>query len=464
MFSVGFRPTAPWRAVCLAVLALVLGVAAPAIARAEARVALVIGNNAYANLPEIAQLQRAVADARAIKETLETLGFEVIYAENATFTQMNDLVFAFSDKLNPGDIAFVYYAGHGVAFGSSNFLLPTDIPMVTKPDGPAQILEQEQRMASRAVTETFVLDRIKASGARVGIVVLDACRDNPLRVTADGGPVRAIGQNDIVLGATRGIVVEPANRVAGVFGIYSANLGQQALDRLGPDDSDPNSPFTRVFIQKLATPGLGIRQVMVETRDTVAALARMVGREQRPGFYDEVEGGDVYLAGGGPTNQVAVVTPIPTAPPVPPQAPPPPVQPQVDRETVFWESVRNSTFRADFEAYLVQYPNGIYAPLARNRIAALTPAPPPIPTPPPAPPPQPPQIAYHFVGPVSPPDPWLALRTRPSSRDGQRIRQMAEGTLFEVIGQQGVWYNVRLRDGTTGWAHSNWIRCCRTLN
>lgn len=71
---------------------------------------------------------------------------------------------------------------------------------------------------------------------------------------------------------------------------------------------------------------------------------------------------------------------------------------------------------------------------------------------------------YYFVGPVHPPDPWLALRTEPSSSSGSRIMEMPEGTLFRLLGTSGKWYKVQLRDGTVGWAHGGWIRCCKVVN
>jgi Bacterial SH3 domain len=71
---------------------------------------------------------------------------------------------------------------------------------------------------------------------------------------------------------------------------------------------------------------------------------------------------------------------------------------------------------------------------------------------------------YYYVGPVRPPDPWLALRSEPSSSSGHRIMKMPEGTLFRLLGASGKWYKVQLRDGTTGWAHGDWIRCCKVLN
>ena len=73
-------------------------------------------------------------------------------------------------------------------------------------------------------------------------------------------------------------------------------------------------------------------------------------------------------------------------------------------------------------------------------------------------------VEYHYVGDVRPPDDWLSLRTVPSDKGGARIMKMPAGTLFKVTEKRGVWWHVELRDGQTGWAHSNWIRCCKYLN
>jgi hypothetical protein len=69
---------------------------------------------------------------------------------------------------------------------------------------------------------------------------------------------------------------------------------------------------------------------------------------------------------------------------------------------------------------------------------------------------------WHYVGPVAPPDDWLSLRTVPSEKGGARIMKMPTGTLFRVREKRDPWWFVELRDGTTGWAHSNWIRCCKS--
>jgi hypothetical protein len=71
---------------------------------------------------------------------------------------------------------------------------------------------------------------------------------------------------------------------------------------------------------------------------------------------------------------------------------------------------------------------------------------------------------YHYVGDVRPPDDYLSLRTVPSDKGGARIMKMPAGTLFKVTEKRGVWWHVVLRDGQSGWAHSNWIVCCKTVN
>jgi hypothetical protein len=76
---------------------------------------------------------------------------------------------------------------------------------------------------------------------------------------------------------------------------------------------------------------------------------------------------------------------------------------------------------------------------------------------------QQPTAEYYYVGPVFPPDPWLALRSEPSSTSGYQIMKMPEGTQFRRLETRGEWYRVQLRDGRTGWAHSRWIKCCQYL-
>lgn len=71
---------------------------------------------------------------------------------------------------------------------------------------------------------------------------------------------------------------------------------------------------------------------------------------------------------------------------------------------------------------------------------------------------------FYYVGTVRPPDPWLALRTEPSARSGDRIMKMPQGTLLRLIERRGFWWRVALTTGEEGWAHSKWIKCCKTAN
>src|SRR5262245_942664 len=94
-------------------------------AQAAKRVALVVGNDRYSELPH---LRNAVADARTVAETLSSeLQFQVFRGENLDYRATNRLHADFEAAIGPGDMAFVFFAGHGVAFGGENYLLPTDI-------------------------------------------------------------------------------------------------------------------------------------------------------------------------------------------------------------------------------------------------------------------------------------------------------------------------------------------------
>ena len=114
----------PFRAATIfGLVAALLTLAQPA--HAEKRVALVIGNNDYKNVPK---LQKAVNDARTMGDTLKQLGFTVMVAENQTRQAFSESLLAFDKVLQPGDTAFFFYAGHGFEIAGQNFLLPTDVP------------------------------------------------------------------------------------------------------------------------------------------------------------------------------------------------------------------------------------------------------------------------------------------------------------------------------------------------
>lgn len=303
----GVRAIAAAAMVAVTVACIVPACTGPAAA--ETRHALVIGNDRYVHLGAERQLRNAVADARLMRDTLGALGFAVIHGENLDRRAMIDRLADLAARLGRDDTAFVYFAGHGVSLNGANYLLPSDIP-----EPRAAGRGEEGRLAEHAIAEASVIERLSAAGARVAVLVLDACRDNPLQ----GTDRRAVG-------GVRGLAQSaPAQ---GVFAIYAAGFGQSALDRLGPDDRHPNSVFTRVFAETLRTPGLDLKAVATLTRRRVVEMARAVGYDQVPAYYDQLVGADVFLAGPAETTDTKreaddIARTAAAAPPVPPAAPP----------------------------------------------------------------------------------------------------------------------------------------------
>lgn len=301
--------------------ALTLSVLAAQVSYAERRVGLVIGIDRYPALPPGAQLNKAVADARAVRDMLQTrLGFDdVVYGENTGLAQARDLMLAFSQKLKPGDLAFVYFAGHGMNVRLGNYLLPSDLPALREVTTEAQMRLEEESMVERSISEERLRELVTLSGAKLAIVVLDACRNNVFReALAAGGPrTRTLAVNTQIQGA------RPVERTATAgrtqfISLYSASPGQRALDSLGPNDKHPNSPFTRVLIERLPTPGQRIHEVLRNLRGEVVAMAAQVGHDQRPAITDEALDDAVLVPGpaGSPAPSTPSAAPAPQPAPV----------------------------------------------------------------------------------------------------------------------------------------------------
>lgn len=261
--------------------ACLIGLVAPA--SAEKRVALVIGNDRYPNLPADRQLKKAANDATTVADALESLGFEIVLGTNLGRQAMIDRLADFTARLEPGDTAAVFYAGHGVAIAGVNYLVPSDVPTVTE--------GAEARVRGASIAEPDVIAELQAKSVRVAFVVIDACRDNPFP--------RAAGRS---IGNKRGLA--DAKPARGIFTLYSAGIGQTALDQLGSNDTAHNSVFTRIFVEQLKRPDLHLGDLAVEVRERVAALAltasdgggQPVPHEQTPAYYDQTLGGRIYLA------------------------------------------------------------------------------------------------------------------------------------------------------------------------
>lgn len=283
-----------WLAAALLMFLALVSAAAHAQGKPPRRMALVIGNDAYQN---VAKLQKAGNDANAMARELKSAGFDVTLARDLNYRGMVRAVEAFSGKLAGGDQVVVFFAGHGVQVRSGSYLLPVDIEAVN-----------ESEIEKTAYGLNDLLEKLADARAAYTLVVVDACRDNPLR------------SNGRSIGGTRGLAApEPPK---GQVVVYSASRGQQALDSLGAKDANPNGVFTREFISRMRQPGLRIEEVVRQVQDSVEALAQTVKHEQRPAIYNEARGNFYFVPPAA--GQVVAVAPA-TAPAAPSAAVAPPV-------------------------------------------------------------------------------------------------------------------------------------------
>ncbi|MEW6644168.1 MAG: caspase family protein [Pseudomonadota bacterium] len=292
-------PRSALRMAALAAVAFI-SLAAPAVA--EKRVALVVGNNDYRNIP---RLQKAVNDSRAMGDVLRQLGFTVMAAENQTRKGFTETLLAFDQVVEPGDTAFFFFAGHGFEIGGENYLLPTDVAAASE--------GQEELVRDGAMAAERVVSRLQKRGAKTAIFVFDACRNNPFerpgtRALAGGGGLAAMTPPE------------------GVFVVFSAGARQTALDRLSDDDTNPNSVFTRNFVRELAQPGLNLVQIAKRTQADVREMTTAVRHAQTPAYYDQIVG-DVVLnaapAANATERTIAVVPQQPQLAALPPVNPAP---------------------------------------------------------------------------------------------------------------------------------------------
>jgi formylglycine-generating enzyme required for sulfatase activity len=219
---------------------------------AENRTALVIGNGSYTRLPALAQ---PVAEARQMKEALESIGFTVIFVQDASRKGIMEGVRLFNEELNrKGGIAFFHYGGHGIQTGGRNWLIPVDAD-----------ISAEWEVEATCVDVNYVLAAMEDSVSTSNIIVLDACRDNPL--TGSGrSSVRGFARMDA-----------PENTII----VYSANEGETAQDGL----------FTPILIRRIREGGMEFSDMIKVVRKEVFDAS---GGKQRPAEYSMLMG-DIWL-------------------------------------------------------------------------------------------------------------------------------------------------------------------------
>lgn len=229
-------------------LALVLACWSSAAARAEKRVALVIGNGAYAHTTPLAN---PANDARAMADALKSTGFHVIEAPDADRRGIDAALRGFTEQLADADVALFFYAGHGLQVGAQNYLVPIDAK-----------LERERDLEFEAVRLDFVLRQMEIDrDGKTSIVFLDACRDNPLSRNL----ARSMGTRSAAIG--RGLAATATG--VGTFIAFATQPGNVALDGAGA-----NSPFTAALSKHMRSTGRNLPATMIEVRkDVIAATS-----------------------------------------------------------------------------------------------------------------------------------------------------------------------------------------------
>jgi hypothetical protein len=308
----------------------------PGPASADTRVALVIGNGAYAST---AQLPNPPHDAEDVASSLKRSGFEVFQGIDLRQADMQDLTIRFARAASRADVAMFYYSGHAMQYNGVNYLMPVDA-----------VLTDEADLKRFVRVDDIVNDLQQAKNLR--ILVLDSCRDNPLaetlRRSAASTRAASIGRGMSKVEAPRGTIVS-----------FATQSGQVAADGDGR-----NSPYTTAFLKHIEE-----RQEIGDVfRDISSDVYEASGKAQLPELSLSIIG-KFYL--NGPVS----ITVAPAAAQPAPQ--PDPCGPA----EAHWRAADTIGTVGAYEDHLVRFATCSFANLARARIdglkqkVALAPAP-----------------------------------------------------------------------------------------
>jgi hypothetical protein len=313
----------------LSAASLLIGASTDAFA--DKRVAFVVGNGAYRNVPA---LPNPAVDAKSMAKLLRNVGFDVVEGSNLTRDKMTEKLLDFGKKAEGADVALFFYAGHGIAVNGTNYLLPVDADLKS---------EMDVKLGAAINVDTTLEQTM--GDAKVKLVFLDACRDNPF-----AAKIRSAK-------ATRSVNVQTGlaemKSGEGTLLAFATGPGQTALD----GEAGTNSPFTRALLANIAQPGVEIQQAMTKVR---AQVNEETSKGQLPWGHTNLIG-SVYLnpAKAAGTTPEAPNTPAPTS------------TAASEVELEFWRSIKDSNKIEELNAYLNNYPSGTFRAIALSRIAAL---------------------------------------------------------------------------------------------
>jgi uncharacterized caspase-like protein len=288
-------------------------------ASAERRVALIIGNSNYKNVQPLANPAR---DATAVAALFKKAGFEVVESKlDLGNTAMRRTIREFTGTAKNADIAVVYYAGHGIEFDGTNYLIPIDAELASDVDVEDETISLDRIMR--------MLDPVK----RLRLVILDACRENPFGKKM----TRTVASRSMGRGLAKIEVTTTDTLVA-----FAAKAGMTAADGIGD-----HSPFTAALLDSLAIPGLDVRIAFGRVRDEVM---KSTDNKQEPYVYGSIGGSTVALVAKPPEKQAA---PAPAAPSA------------ADTLARDYEFAERIGTRQAWDSFLAAHGTGFFADLAR---------------------------------------------------------------------------------------------------
>jgi hypothetical protein len=244
---------------------------------AEKRVALVIGNSNYRFVPSLAN---PANDARLMAGTLSELGFTLV-GDGALVdldkAAMDDALRGFGTQLQGADVGLFYYAGHGLQVRGTNYLVPTGANPVRETDVDFEL-----------DSLSLVLRQMEDSGARLNLVMLDACRSNSF---GDRG-LRAMDAGLAQEHAPEGTLIS--------FATQPGNVAQ--------DGAVGDSPYSEAVAQTIRQPGLGVFDVFNRVG---VVVKKATGGEQQPWLSSSPIDGTFYFAGPAPAAQASLTASAP---------------------------------------------------------------------------------------------------------------------------------------------------------
>ncbi len=327
------------RKLMMALLAVVLGsVCLGSSARAERRVALVIGNAAYAHA---ATLRNPRNDASDMADALRKVGFEVVLGLDLDQQRFAATVQQFAQMLDDADVALFYYAGHGLQIGGKNYLVSVNA-----------LLNNEFLISSETI-ELDAIVHLMESKVPMNLVFLDACRNNPLAENLKRNLVAMRRGSELGRGLAR---IEPTGRDTLIA--FAAAPGQEAAD-----GTSRNSPFTAALLKNVTRPNL---EVSVMLKLVSAEVRENTNNAQRPQQLSDMSRTFYFTRS---RDEVAALTT--SAPPKENSVSSSPRAGTAVQSTdsavdmAFWAAARSANDCEAIRAYMQRFPSGIFIELAR---------------------------------------------------------------------------------------------------